>query len=52
MSDNDSVVISNAQFDVDDGALFVCRATNEAGTESATIEVNVNGEYDIGCGCS
>ena len=49
VSENDSLVISDAQFDVDDGAQFICRATNEAGTESATIEVNVNGEYSIGC---
>ena len=48
VSENDSLIISDAQFDVDDGAQFICRATNEAGTESATIEVNVNGEYKLG----
>ena len=40
---NNSLIIAPVQRS-DEGA-YICRATNAAGTESATIQLQVNGEF-------
>ena len=42
LGSNDTLILSSASHDTDEGLVVVCQASSIAGTESATLTVDVN----------